>query len=213
MSRTPLMRALQRLAGEHRAATQLGIEVEEYRERQAEARISRRELVKRSGAVGAAVVLGGPMVLARSARAAGASRIAIIGGGIAGLTAALTLQDKGVYCDVYESSGRVGGRMHSTGSGFWANGQVRRALRRADRQQPQDDPPARPALQARRRSTCSGAAERHRGHLLVLRRRLPVRQADRRFQAGPQHAAGQCRRRATRRSRQIHRRRAVLSTA
>ena len=127
MSRTPLMRALQRLAGEHRAATQLGIEVEEYRERQAEARISRRELVKRSGAVGAAVVLGGPMALARSARAAGASRIAIIGGGIAGLTAALTLQDKGVYCDVYESSGRVGGRMHSDweefGTSFWANGQ------------------------------------------------------------------------------------------
>ena len=127
MSRTPLMRALQRLAGEHRAATQLGIEVEEYRERQAEARISRRELVKRSGAVGAAVVLGGPMALARSARAAGASRIAIIGGGIAGLTAALALQDKGVYSDVYESSGRVGGRMHSDweefGTSFWANGQ------------------------------------------------------------------------------------------
>jgi monoamine oxidase len=118
------MRALQRLAGEHRAATQLGIEVEEYRERRAEARISRREFVKRSGAVGAAVVLGGPMVLAR---AAGASRIAIIGGGIAGLTAALILQDKGVYCDVYESSGRVGGRMHSDweefGTSFWANGQ------------------------------------------------------------------------------------------
>jgi monoamine oxidase len=127
MSRTPLMRALQRLAGEHRAATQLGIEVEEYRERQAEARISRREFVKRAGAVGAAVAVGGPMTLARSARAAEASRIAIIGGGIAGLTAALTLQDKGVYSDVYESSGRVGGRMHSDwqefGTSFWANRQ------------------------------------------------------------------------------------------
>jgi monoamine oxidase len=121
------MRALQRLAGEHRAATQLGIEVEEYRERQAEARISRREFVKRTGAVGTAVAVGGPMALARSARAAGAPRIAIIGGGIAGLTAALTLQDKGVYSDVYESSGRVGGRMHSDwqefGTSFWANGQ------------------------------------------------------------------------------------------
>jgi monoamine oxidase len=127
MTRTPLMRALQRLAGEHKAATQLEIEVEEYRERQAEARISRREFVKRTGAVGAAIAVGGPTALARSARAAGASRIAIIGGGIAGLTAALTLQDKGVYSDVYESSGRVGGRMHSDwqefGTSFWANGQ------------------------------------------------------------------------------------------
>jgi monoamine oxidase len=67
------------------------------------------------------------MALARTARAAGAPRIAIVGGGIAGLTAALTLQDKGVYADVYESSGRLGGRMHSDwtefGTGFWANGQ------------------------------------------------------------------------------------------
>jgi monoamine oxidase len=123
MARTPLQRALHRLAREHQAASQLGIEVEEYRE----ARISRRELLTRTGAVGAAVALGGPLALARSARAAGAPRIAIVGGGIAGLTAALTLQDAGVYADVYESSGRVGGRMHSDwqefGTGYWANGQ------------------------------------------------------------------------------------------
>jgi monoamine oxidase len=106
------MRALQRLAREHRQASLLGLEVEEYRERVGEARISRREFVKRTGAVGAAVAVAGPLALARPARASG-RRIAIIGGGIAGLNAALTLQDKGVYADVYESSQRVGGRMHS----------------------------------------------------------------------------------------------------
>src|ERR687883_88307 len=102
MARTPLMRALQRLAREHQEASKLGIEVEELREREAEARISRREFVKRTGAVGAAVAVTGPL-------------------------AALTLQDKGVSSDVYESSGRLGGRMHSDwtefGTGFWANGQ------------------------------------------------------------------------------------------
>src|SRR5262245_22276225 len=127
MARTPLMRALRRLAREHQAASQLGIEVEEYRDREDERRISRREFVARTGAVGAAVAVGGPLALARSARAAGGPRIAIIGGGIAGLTAALTLQDNGVYADVYESSARVGGRMHSDwqefGTDFWANGQ------------------------------------------------------------------------------------------
>src|ERR1051326_5993890 len=127
MARTPLMRALQRLAREHQEPSELGIEVEELREREAEARISRREFVKRAGALGAAVTVAGPMALARSARAAGAPRIAIVGGGIAGLTAALAHQDKGVYSDVYEASGRVGGRMHSDwtefGTGFWANGQ------------------------------------------------------------------------------------------
>jgi monoamine oxidase len=107
------MRALQGLARDHQAAARLGMGVEEYRERAAEARISRREFLKRTGAVGVALAAAGPMALARPARAAGAPRIAIIGGGIAGLTAALRLQDKGVYSDLYESSDRVGGRMHS----------------------------------------------------------------------------------------------------
>jgi monoamine oxidase len=40
-------------------------------------------------------------------------RIAIVGAGIAGLNAALTLQDVGLACDIYEASDRVGGRMHS----------------------------------------------------------------------------------------------------
>jgi monoamine oxidase len=127
MARTPLMRALQRLAREHQEASRLGIEVEELREREEEARISRREFVKRTGALGAAVAVTGPLALARAARAAATPRIAIVGGGIAGLTAALTLQDKGVASDVYESSGRLGGRMHSDwtefGTSFWANGQ------------------------------------------------------------------------------------------
>src|SRR5690349_20157650 len=125
MARTPLLRALQRLAEEHRTADALGIDADELRGLRAE-RYSRGEFLKRAGAVGAAAAVG-PAVLARSARAAGAPRIAIIGGGISGLTAALTLQDKGVYADVYESSGRLGGRMHSDwtefGHGFWENGQ------------------------------------------------------------------------------------------
>ena len=125
MGRTPLMRALLRLAGEHQAATRLGIDVEELRER--DRRMSRREFVKRSGAGVAVVAVAGPAAFARPARAAGAPRIAIVGGGIAGLAAALTLQDKGVNADVYESSNRLGGRMHSDwtefGHGFWDNGQ------------------------------------------------------------------------------------------
>ena len=127
MARTPLMRALQGLAREHDAAARLGIGVDELHERQHGVGISRREFLKRTGAVGAAVAVAGPAALARPARAAGAPRIAIVGGGIAGLTAALTLQDKGVYADVYESSSRLGGRMHSDwtefGHGFWDNGQ------------------------------------------------------------------------------------------
>lgn len=50
-------------------------------------------------------------------------RIAIVGAGIAGLTAALRLQDVGLACDVYEAADRVGGRMHSE-SALWGDGAV-----------------------------------------------------------------------------------------
>src|SRR5438309_7822024 len=49
--------------------------------------------------------------------------IAIIGAGIAGLSAALTLQDAGLSCTIYEASNRTGGRMHSD-STTWADGMV-----------------------------------------------------------------------------------------
>jgi monoamine oxidase len=124
MARTPLLRGLQQLAREHGRAEALGISPEELREREAEAAYSRGEFLRRSGAVGAAVALGGTAAVAR---AASGPRIAIVGGGIAGLTAALTLQDKGIASTVYEAHPtRIGGRMHSDWTefpGYWANGQ------------------------------------------------------------------------------------------
>ena len=56
-------------------------------------------------------------------RASKTPRIAIVGAGISGLTAALTLQDRRVPCTVFEASNRVGGRMHSN-TGFFAEDQV-----------------------------------------------------------------------------------------
>lgn len=121
MARTPLLRALQGLADEHRTAERLGVEPARVHEE----RISRRELVKRGGVAAAALAV--PGALAAAAKGGTNPRIAIIGGGIAGLAAALALQDKGVSADVYESSSRVGGRMHSDwqefGHGFWDDGQ------------------------------------------------------------------------------------------
>jgi monoamine oxidase len=69
-------------------------------------------------------MFGGRLLFPSRTRAAGA-RIAIVGGGIAGLTAALTLADKGLISTVYESSrDRVGGRMFTDRSGYWADGQI-----------------------------------------------------------------------------------------
>ena len=50
--------------------------------------------------------------------------IAIVGAGMAGLTAALTLQDAGVPATVYEAAGQVGGRVHSNATDYWKDGQV-----------------------------------------------------------------------------------------
>src|SRR3954464_2106713 len=124
MARTPLLRALRRLAEEHRSAERLGIPPAELRGRREEAALSRREFLKRAGITGAAIAVAGPAALTERASAATAPRIAIVGGGIAGLNAALTLADKGVAATVYEASTRIGGRMHSNTSGFWNDSQV-----------------------------------------------------------------------------------------
>ena len=125
MARTPLLRALERLAEEHRTAKQLGVPPAELRGMRAEAQYSRGEFLKRAGVAGAGfAVMPGTRRLVR--RPAGtAPRIAIVGGGIAGLNAALTLADKGFASTIYEAStDRIGGRMHSDNGGYWANGQV-----------------------------------------------------------------------------------------
>ncbi len=50
-------------------------------------------------------------------------RIAIVGAGIAGLNAALTLQDAGLSCSIYEASDHIGGRIHSDTT-TWDDGMV-----------------------------------------------------------------------------------------
>lgn len=49
-------------------------------------------------------------------------RIAIVGAGIAGLVTAMHLRDFGIEATIYESSSRVGGRMHSERT-YWDDGQ------------------------------------------------------------------------------------------
>ena len=82
---------------------------------------SRRRFVKEAGTVAGA----GLLLNSLPARASGkrAPRIAIVGGGIAGLNAALTLQDAGLASTIYEASSVVGGRMHSNAT-TWEDNQT-----------------------------------------------------------------------------------------
>jgi monoamine oxidase len=125
LARTPLLRAFERLAEDHHTAMELGIPPAELRGQRTESEYSRGEFIKRAGVAGAgfAVIPGSRRMLRKPA--ATAPRIAIVGGGIAGLNAALTLADKGYASTIYEAStDRIGGRMHSDNSGFWSSGQV-----------------------------------------------------------------------------------------
>ncbi len=116
MPRTRLARSLARLAAQHRSADN---PVTSDGDRPAP---TRRGVLAGAGAlVGAAAVGELPGVARPALAASGASaRIAVVGAGIAGLAAALRLQDSGVASTVYEASGRVGGRM-SSNTTAWAS--------------------------------------------------------------------------------------------
>jgi monoamine oxidase len=85
-------------------------------------RRTRRAFLSGAGAAFAGL-LAGPVLDVRRLDARTAPRIAIVGAGIGGLSAALALHDRGVPCTVYEAQHRIGGRMHSEVA-FWGNGQV-----------------------------------------------------------------------------------------
>jgi monoamine oxidase len=125
MARTPFLRTLMQLAADNAAAEERGVTPEQIRAERRERGMTRREVL----AAGAAALAS--MALPKFVRAAGTSaRIAIVGGGIAGLSAALTLADAGFGANVtvYEASGRIGGRMFSnskevSGTAYWSDDQ------------------------------------------------------------------------------------------
>ena len=84
----------------------------------AEPRNTNRRTFLKSAALGI-----GALAAARLSSASPKPKIVIVGAGIAGLNAALTLSDNGFPSTIYEASGRIGGRMHSDTSS-WLNGQV-----------------------------------------------------------------------------------------
>jgi len=124
MPRTPLLRKFQALLEDFEEADRSGRTVEAVQEERLQMRLTRRDFLKVTGVTVGAAALGGPVaaMAATRPRPSGTSRIAIIGGGIAGLNAALTLQDAGIASTIYEASPRWGGRMHSDTTSW--NGQT-----------------------------------------------------------------------------------------
>src|SRR4051795_6301179 len=95
MARTPLAGRLEQLAAEVGAG------------------YTRRDALKRAG-----VVAGGTLAASAGrwvplANAATAPRIAVVGGGLAGLTATYRLKQAGFAAQLYEGNSRLGGRCYS----------------------------------------------------------------------------------------------------
>ena len=124
MPRTTLFSTLLRVARDHAEAQRRGIAVDALREERARDRVSRRAFLAAAGAAAAT------LAMPRLARAGASPRVAIVGGGVSGLAAALTLADAKFTPDitVYESTNRIGGRMFSNspalGPAYWDDDQV-----------------------------------------------------------------------------------------
>ncbi|MDQ6931879.1 MAG: FAD-dependent oxidoreductase [Candidatus Eremiobacteraeota bacterium] len=116
MARTGIFGALERLALEHRVAQSEGETPQRVREEVSQ-RLNRKDF---ACGIAAAAIL--PAFTFGTSSARERERIAVVGAGLAGLTAAMTLHDAGLTSTVYESATRIGGRLHSNPT-YWENGQ------------------------------------------------------------------------------------------
>jgi monoamine oxidase len=125
MARTPLLNSIVKLAREHQRAARRGVAVEALRESEAVRRLHLGDGpgLNRRGFLGSAAAAAGAFAVPGFAAAQTQPRIAIVGAGIAGLSAALRLADNGIASTVYEANDRVGGRMFSNAN-YFEQGQV-----------------------------------------------------------------------------------------
>ena len=122
MARSPLLRRFQALAEDFEQAGRSGRSIESVRAER-RAGLTRRDFLKAAGVAAGAALVPSAVFAATIKLSPSQGRIAIVGGGIAGLNAALTLQDAGITSTVFEASDRVGGRMHSDTTS-WLNAQT-----------------------------------------------------------------------------------------
>lgn len=132
MAHSTLLKKIQAMVKAHVEAEKRHIPVEALLERKGEQReknewsspLTRRDFLVRAMGLGVAATVP----FTKFGRSAVQPRIAIVGGGLAGLSAALKLHDNGLYATIYEASGtRIGGRILTERGGpdfAWADGQI-----------------------------------------------------------------------------------------
>ena len=121
MPRSALANAIRQLASVNREARHRGVEVERVLDDRRERRLTRRRFLARAGKAALVVGLGGGAGLVRAA--GNAPTIAVVGGGLAGLTCAWRLKQAGLRATIYEAASDLGGRCR-TRRGFFDQGQI-----------------------------------------------------------------------------------------
>jgi monoamine oxidase len=118
MSRTILASRLGQAAAVAAEAATRGVSTEQVIEERFG--LTRREVIAGGTGLALAAALSGPLP---RALAATSPRVVVVGAGLAGLSCAYQLKQAGVRADVYEASGRVGGRCW-TRRGDFDQGQI-----------------------------------------------------------------------------------------
>lgn len=128
MGRTPLFRRLRRALALARGANSASVPTREYVEqalfeRARARRLPRRQFLELGASMSTLASFPALACSVRYPEASGGPRIAVVGAGIAGLTAAYRLGQAGSSVTVFDSWNRVGGRIFSA-RGMWAEGQL-----------------------------------------------------------------------------------------
>ena len=120
MGRTTLATQIREIVSTIGEAMQRNVPVEQVRQERLGHTLTRRQLLQAAATVS---VAASAMRSVRIASAATAPRIAVVGAGLAGLTAAYRLKQKGYQATVYEATSRMGGRCWTI-RGAFADGQL-----------------------------------------------------------------------------------------
>jgi monoamine oxidase len=125
MARSTLTDLFRRIHAAHAEAQVRGVPADVVFEQQSQRRIARREFLAGAAAIGATASLAGCSGLPRgtAVKTAGAPRVVIVGGGLAGMTCAYRLMQAGVPSTVYEANSSFGGRTWTLRN-FFDDGQI-----------------------------------------------------------------------------------------
>ena len=123
MPHSVLANVVRQLAAVNREARRRGVGLDRVIDERRERRITRREFLGVTAKASLLAGVGGLTAFVKSATADGRTRIAVVGGGLAGLTCAWRLKQAGLLATIYEAADDLGGRCR-TRRQYFDEGQI-----------------------------------------------------------------------------------------